>query len=132
MNNIVDNSGKLLKSLEQKLELACEMIGAEMETHAKEDCPVDTGRLRNSITYAIKGKQGSANTMPGALADPEEYKKLAEPEKKTVYVGTNVKYALKNELNDMKHTSGKAHFLRDSVALHVKEYKEIAITVLKK
>lgn len=42
-------------------------IGATAEGHAKRACPVDTGRLRASITYAVNDD--------------------------TVYVGTNVDYA---------------------------------------
>ena len=92
---------------------------------------VDTGRLRNSITYAVKGGQGEANQSPGTEADPDEYRKLAEPEEKTVYIGTNVKYAPPVELRDVNHKSGKAHFLRDAVANHGKKYEEIAKTALK-
>ncbi len=92
--NIMDNSGAVLSTLEEKVKAALEACGMTAETYAKRDCPVDTGRLqlRNSITYAIKGGQSDANTSGGQVADPEEYEKKAEPEKNTVYLGTNVKY----------------------------------------
>jgi len=123
---IIDNSGRILSEFDRKIALACELIGVEAERYAKEDCPVDTGRLRNSITYAVKEGQGLANQESGEQADPDEYRKLAEPEEKTVYIGTNVKYASKIELKDMAHKSGKAHFLRDAVTKHKDKYKEIA------
>lgn len=131
MSDLVDNSDRILREFDRKIALACEMIGSEAERNAKEDCPVDTGRLRNSITYAVKGGQGLANQEPGEQADPEEYRKLTEPEEKTVYIGTNVKYAPPVELRDVNHKSGKAHFLRDAVANHGKKYEEIAKTALK-
>lgn len=131
MSDLVDNSRIFSREFNKKIALACELIGVEAERYAKEDCPVDTGRLRNSITYAIKEGQGLANQEPGEQADPEEYRKLAEPEEKTVYIGTNVKYAPPVELRDVNHKSGKAHFLRDAVANHGKKYEEIAKTALK-
>lgn len=131
MSDLVDNSDRILREFDRKIALACELIGVEAERNAKEDCPVDTGRLRNSITYAVKEGQGLANQEPGEQADPEEYQKLTEPEEKTVYIGTNVKYAPPVELRDVTHKSGKAHFLRDAVANHGKKYEEIAKTALK-
>ena len=126
MSDLVDNSDRILREFDKKIALACELIGVEAERNAKEDCPVDTGRLRNSITYAVKGGQGLANQESGEQADPEEYQKLTEPEEKTIYIGTNVKYAPPVELRDVNHKSGKAHFLRDAVAHHGDKYKEIA------
>lgn len=131
MSDLVDNSDRILREFDRKIALACELIGVEAERNAKEDCPVDTGRLRNSITYAVKEGQGLANQEPGEQADPEEYQKLTEPEEKTVYIGTNVKYAPPVELRDVNHKSGKAHFLRDAVAHHGDKYKEIAKKTLK-
>lgn len=130
MSNFIDNSRIFSREFNRKIALACELIGVEAERNAKEDCPVSTGRLRNSITYAVKEGQGSANQEPGEHADPEEYQKLAEPEERTVYIGTNVKYAPPVELRDVNHNSGKAHFLRDAVANHGEKYKEIAKTTL--
>lgn len=126
MSDLIDNSHIFSREFNKKIALACELIGVEVERNAKEDCPVDTGRLRNSITYAVKEGQGLANQEPGEQADPEEYQKLTEPEEKTIYIGTNVKYAPPVELRDVNHKSGKAHFLRDAVAHHGDKYKEIA------
>lgn len=75
--------------------------------------------------------QSSANTSGGQHADREEYEKKAEPEKTAVYIGSNVKYAPANEFYDMNHKTGKAHFLRDAVAQHTDQYKEIIKAALK-
>lgn len=47
---ITDNSDKALEELQRKIEMALTAIGATAEGHAKDYCPVDTGRLRNSIS----------------------------------------------------------------------------------
>lgn len=53
---------------------ALEIIGLTAENYAKKACPVDTGRLRNSITHVIS------------------------PDENAVYIGTNVEYAEAVEL----------------------------------
>lgn len=84
-----------------KLPEALKAIGMECEGYAKANCPVDTGRLRNSITHEVK------------LAD------------RAVYVGTNVEYAERQEFGDYHHKVGKKHYLRDAAADHADHYKEI-------
>ena len=83
-------------------------IRAIEERYAKADCPVDTGRLRNSISHSVnEGEQ-------------------------TAYIGTNVEYAKYVELKDsLHHNTGKAHFLRDAASKHGTEYKRIAENILK-
>ena len=66
---IKDNSGEFLKALPEQIEQALAAIGLTAESYAKADCPVDTGRLRNSITHAV------------------------ETEENAVYIGSNVEYA---------------------------------------
>ena len=99
---IKDYSQKVIDAINNgKLPLALESIGAECENYAREDCPVDTGRLRNSITHKV------------VKAD------------KAVYVGTNVEYAVIQEYGDFHHTVGKKHYLRDAAANHADHYKNI-------
>ena len=45
--------GDFLNALPEQIEQALIAIGMTAETHAKEYCPVDTGRLRNSITHEV-------------------------------------------------------------------------------
>lgn len=110
---ITDNSKEVLSAFEKQLGLALSAIGHDAEGYAKEDCPVDTGRLRNSITNSV--------------ADSE----------KAVYIGTNVEYAVYVELNDKANHSppeyggGKAHFLRDACATHTNEYEATIKTILR-
>lgn len=95
-----DNSEEVLTAEASVKEAILEAIGAQAEYYAKEECPVDTGRLRNSISHATD----------------EEY----------AYIGTNVEYAPAVEFMDVNHKVGKAHFLRDAASTHGEEYKEIA------
>lgn len=96
-------------------ERALEKIGGTCETYAKKKCPVDTGRLKGSITHKLEGKEA-------------------------VYVGTNVEYAPYVELGHdqevgryvpaigkrlvASHVDGKP-FIRPAVEDHVSEYKAI-------
>lgn len=66
---IKDNSDEFLKALPEQIEQALTAIGLTAESYAKQECPVDTGRLRNSITHA------------------------AEAGEQAVYIGSNVEYA---------------------------------------
>lgn len=85
---------------------ALEIIGGKAESYAKKLCPVDTGRLRNSITH-------------------QQY------DENTEVVGTNVEYAPFVELGH--HTAGGAGvnyvsgkpFLRPAAEGHTAEYKAI-------
>lgn len=64
-----DNREAIAEAIDQALAAALEEVGLVAEGYAKRACPVDTGRLRNSITHV---------TMP---------------DEKAVYIGTNVEYA---------------------------------------
>lgn len=64
-----DHSGEVLDALSAQIEQALIAIGLTAESYAKADCPVDTGRLRNSITNAV------------------------EMSEQAVYIGSNVEYA---------------------------------------
>ena len=63
----IDNSQQVLSALEKGIKNGLEAIGLTAETYAKKATPVDTGRLRNSISH--------------------------ETDKEAVYIGTNVEYA---------------------------------------
>ena len=97
---------QVLAELNRKVPIVLDFIGTRAEGFAQGDCPVDTGRLRNSISHKVKGD--------------------------AVYVGSNVVYAKQVEYNDRaRHKTGKAHFLRDAVTNHGDEYKAITEAALK-
>lgn len=76
---------------------ALERIGSQAEGYAKSLCPVDTGRLRNSITHATD------NT--------------------SVAIGTNVEYGKYVELGTYK--MGSQPFIKPAMADHAATYKNI-------
>ena len=102
---INDNTDLFLSAFEQQVRAGLAAIGSRAEGHAKANCPVDTGRLRNSISNAVVDNE--------------------------VYIGTNVEYAPVQELYDMSHKVGRAHFLRDAATTHGDEYKRIMEAALK-
>ena len=92
-----DNSALALDTLRAAKEAALEEIGLAAEGFAKKLCPVDTGRLRNSISHATSG-------------DDE-------------YIGTNVEYAPYVELGT--HRTPAQPYLKPAVAEHRDTYVAI-------
>jgi HK97 gp10 family phage protein len=129
-----DNTDEVLSALEKAIENGLKAIGMTAEGHAKRkitDYPaVDTGRLRNSITYALSGEKpsksyyydnsGNAYLNEGAAPKDKE---------KAVYIGTNVEYASHVELGTSK--MGARPFLKPSATEHNEEYQKIMETSLK-
>lgn len=120
-----DNTEAVLKEMREQVEKALKAIGAEAEGYAQEECPVDTSRLKNSLTWATT----SANSAGGKI--PQDSAPHGTPKENTVYIGTNVEYAPYVELGDASHVVGKAHFLRDSIANHGDRFKAILEAALK-
>ena len=98
-----DNSEQVLSSMEKAIKNGLEAIGLTAEGHAKKETPVDTGRLRNSISHAT---------------DDE-----------AAYIGTNVEYAPYVELG-ARGRKGK-HMLQRAATEHTDEYKRIMEDAMK-
>lgn len=117
--NLIDNSDEVRNALTEVLEKALTEIGIEAEAHAKEIITekgaVDTGRLRNSITWAVGGESAHAAGYSGTAPKKDE---------PCVYIGSNVEYAewIENGTSRMKPRP----FLRPAVEDFADEYKEIA------
>ena len=92
-----DNTKEVLSAMEKAIERGLEAIGLTAEGHAKKNTPVDTGRLRNSISHAV--------------------------EDKAAYIGTNVEYAPYVELG-ARGRQGK-HMLQQAATEHTTEYKKL-------
>lgn len=98
-----DNSDEVLAALESAKKRGLEAIGLTAEGHAKKETPVDTGRLRNSISHAT---------------DDE-----------AAYIGTNVEYAPYVELGARGRKG--AHMLQKAATEHTDEYKRIMEDAMK-
>ena len=98
-----DNSKQVLTAMEKGIKNGLEAIGLTAETYAKKATPVDTGRLRNSISHAVDGE--------------------------AVYIGSNVEYAPYVELGTSR---AKAHhMLQKAATAHSAEYKRLAEDAVK-
>lgn len=100
--HIIDNSDKVLEALEDKIPVALEAIGITAEGFTKRLTPVDTGRLRNSMSHTVVGD--------------------------SVYIGTNVEYGPYIELGTVNYI-GK-HMLKRAASEHSEEYKDIIKNIL--
>lgn len=130
---IESNLPKVKAELAERIPAILEGIGLQAEGNAINEITklkaVDTGRLRNSITFATSERQGTPNTQGGAQALPEDYKPRQTPEDGAVYIGTNVEYAQYIELGTSR--MNPRPFLKNAIANHTNEYKDIVLKGLK-
>lgn len=141
---VVDNIRKVEGATEKALKRAARIIGGVVEGYAKDLCPVDTGLLRNSITFALGGEPPNIQTYKsndkdknGKPIEPKEgkYEGQAQDDEKnqvTVYVGTNVHYAPYQELGAPNINLGAQPFLRPAFEDHRQDIEEIYERELKK
>lgn len=127
-----DNTEKVLSALEAAIKRGNEAIGMTAEGHAKKKITaagaVDTGRLRNSITYALAGEETHVKSYKankgGKDRETYTYDGTAEGKKGSgVYIGTNVEYAVFVENGAQGRTA--VHFLQDAATGHTDQYKKL-------
>lgn len=94
-----DNREAIANAIDRALVAALEEVGLVAEGYAKRACPVDTGRLRNSITHIVD--EGTRH----------------------VVIGTNVEYAPYVELGT-RHQKPQP-FLKPAANDHASTYKGI-------
>jgi HK97 gp10 family phage protein len=102
---VTDNSDTFKDAAQEAVVRALESIGLTAEAYAKLNCPVDTGRLRNSITHTV------------------------DESGQVVYIGTNVEYAAYVELGTV-NTKAQP-YIKPAVSDHADEYRTIAENALK-
>lgn len=94
-----DNTELVVDGINAAVLRALEQIGMAAEGYAKDLCPVDTGRLRSSITHTVDEKNGAA------------------------YIGTNVEYAPYVELGTVKQEAQP--FLKPAASDYGETYRNI-------
>ena len=128
-----DNTDEVISLFKKAKHRGLEAIGLRAETHAKKKITsagaVDTGRLRNSITYALAGEETHVKSYKANKGGKERetytYDGTAEGKKGSgVYIGTNVEYAPGIELGTHR-SAGAVHFLQDAATNHTDEYKRL-------
>lgn len=97
------HADEVKQAKDQAVSMALEKIGLIAERYAKGYAPVDTGRLRSSISH--------------------------ETDSDSAYIGTNVEYAQYQEFGTSRQKG--TPFLRPAVENHLDEYKKIAENELK-
>lgn len=94
-----NNTEAFKAALNEAVARALETVGLAAEGHAKALCPVDTGRLRNSITHVV------------------------DPDGHGVSIGTNVEYGRYVELGTSR--TDPQPFLNPAATEHAEEYDAI-------
>ena len=127
------NADDILSAMEKGKRNALTAIGATAETHTKEnitaDKLVDTGRLRNSITYATGDYSGIGTYTDSNKKSYSDATARNTPKDDEVGIGTNVEYAAYTELGT-QHIAAH-HYLKRAVTEHQDEYKKLTAQAIK-
>lgn len=138
------HADKVKEKMSEALWETVELIGIQAEKNANleitskvYDTPespnyVRTGRLRNSITYAVAGKSPHITGYADAEGKRYAYSGTApKAEMPTVYIGTNVEYAAAVELGASNRMKPRP-YLKPAATNYTSEYKLITETVVAK
>ena len=103
-----DNRELIQRASDEAINRALAAIGLQIENYARNNAPVDTGALRNSITSEVLASEHA------------------------VVVGSNIEYAPYQELGTSRMdacNSGQG-FLRPAVEDHIAEFENMALNEL--
>ena len=125
-----DNSKEYKDLLNQAIRRGLRTIGMRAETHAKENCPVDTGYARNSITYALSGESAAVSSYEADRGKGDKPPKtgeyrgtLGEIEDNYVAIGSNVEYF--PFIEEGARGREAHHTLRKAATEHREEYENL-------
>ena len=131
-----DNSKEYKELLMQAIRRGLRTIGMRAETHAKENCPVDTGYASNSITFALSGETAAISSYKadrGKNGKPPRTGKYSGTTGKTednyVAIGSNVEYF--PFIEEGARGRKAYHTLRKAATDHKDEYKQLLIDSIK-
>lgn len=102
---VADHTDEVIEALGVAMGRALEAVGIEAESDAANLCPVDTGRLRNSITHTI------------------------DADEKVAIIGTSTEYA--PYVHEGVHGRPGQPFLTDAVNQNADKYRQIFEASLK-
>lgn len=149
-----DNSDEVKSAIHQAAKQAMEVVGGMLESYRKKNittykwqhktanrknekyhAAIDTGLLRNSITYAISGGEAhdtSYRADDGSKSGSYSGTAPEDNDGVSVYVGSNVEYAVDIELGVPSKGIPAVHYLSDAVNQNQKRLeKVIADTIAK-
>lgn len=148
MSKFVDNSGAFKSEVEQKIVKALTECGIVAVGHAKRSLKdsnaVDTGLLRNSVTFCIDSESPDISSYKADKGGGSgSYSGTAPKESNghAVYIGTNVHYAPYIEYGAGTHYGAGTQtikgmrprpYIKPSIANHKEQYRNIIVDELKK
>ena len=105
--SLTDNSDLIKQATAEQVYEALDRVGTDAEGFVSDLTPVETSRLKNSITHEVG--------------------------ENAVIVGTNVEYAVYVEMNEKASHKPptQAHFLRDGISRNIDSFKSVIETALK-
>ena len=131
-----DNSKEYKELLTQAIRRGLRTIGMRAETHAKENCPVDTGYASNSITFALSGETAAISSYEadrgknGKPPKTGEYSgTMGDTEDNYVAIGSNVEYFI--FIEEGARGREARHTLRKAATDHKDEYKQLLTDSIK-
>lgn len=131
---VKSNINEVTRALGQQAIVALEACGLAAEGYAKRLCAVDTGLLRNSITYAVDGRGPASGSYSDNSGNQHgSYGGSAPTESgnnHSVYIGTNVEYAPYVEMGTSRIPAQP--FIQPAVESHGNEYKRILESYLQR
>lgn len=148
---VQDNTEAVKEAIGQAMYKALYKAGEVAEGDVKKACVVDTGLLRNSITFAVSGDAPSiteyksngshastpvteANGTAGKPVNPVKTGSysgtVGNTDEKVVYIGTNVEYAPYVEYGTSGTTAKP--FLKPTIEKNMDKYKRIIEDTLAK
>ena len=121
---ITNNSDRFREALKDVLPMILNDWGTVAEGYAKLKCPVDTGRLKNSITFATTDNLGRENyTDDKGNAYSGGSARSTPDDEASVYIGTNVEYGPYIEYGTSRRAPRP--FLNPAITEHVQDYRDI-------
>lgn len=138
--DLTSNVSQVKEEVIRQARLGLKAAGETAAGYARENCPVDTGLLRNSIASGlagdlprtVRGGTDYSDNMSGQKSGYTGRLPAARQNELTVYIGSNVEYAPYVEFCEYNHVSGKPHFLRDAIQDNLDELAEIVRAALTK
>ena len=135
---VVSHRIEVENGIDEAIKRALVQIGMVAEGYAKQyEYRVDTGLLRNSITYAVSGKPTAIKSYHADKENANQSVNIgfysgSAPggDENAVYIGTNVEYAPYIEFGAQGHSA--VNFLRQAGENHLEEYRELIKKELKK
>ena len=141
-----DNSEEYKELRDAAIRRGLRAIGMAAETYAKENCPVDTGYARNSITFALSGESANISEYQADKSKGEKpprtgyYKGTAgnllsnlfgkmTGTANYVLIGSNVEYF--PFIEEGARGREARHTLRKAATDHKDEYKQLLTDSIK-